>query len=168
MCLSQDMTWISNAIYVVVFFMFNVLRWNVTSFWWYWWDCWLSLFKISLHNSDGPVMVDVIVFSKLRDYDHQDPLINCRPHKSSFCIKKLSRAGAWHYLSKGMCLLPVSRTNFDIWIVQQWKNNYALFLFPVALCCFCLCVASPHQWWAQSRQRCNDQRRSGYKTLQSI
>ena len=37
--------------YVVVFFMFNELGWEViVCFCWYWWNCWPSLFKLSFNN----------------------------------------------------------------------------------------------------------------------
>ena len=51
MCLSQPRTWISNIIcrgrsYVQWF----DVRGNC-SFYWYWWNCWPSLFKLSFHNN---------------------------------------------------------------------------------------------------------------------
>ena len=50
--LSQAMSYIYNDIYVMVYVVFNELRWKKgdCSFYWSWWNCCPSLFKLSFHN----------------------------------------------------------------------------------------------------------------------
>ena len=46
MCLSVPSQGLFQALYVVVFLVFNDLRWQVlVRIWWYWWYCWPSLLK---------------------------------------------------------------------------------------------------------------------------
>jgi hypothetical protein len=50
LCLSRTRTWISNVIYRGLFyFQWFVMR-DDWSFYWYWRNCWPSLFKLSLHK----------------------------------------------------------------------------------------------------------------------
>jgi hypothetical protein len=49
-CLSRTRKWISNVICRGLFyFQWFVMR-DDWSFYWYWWNCWPSLFKLSLHK----------------------------------------------------------------------------------------------------------------------
>ena len=48
--------------YVGVFVVFNGLRWEVViRVWWYWWNCWPLLFKLSFHNSLVPSLIINVV-----------------------------------------------------------------------------------------------------------
>ena len=56
LCLSQAMTWISNAICHSLFYVQWVKMRDDCSFCWYWWNCWTSLFKLSFYNQYKPLM----------------------------------------------------------------------------------------------------------------